>query len=124
MKKLLAIIFIVVLLGVLFYNREFGWSGTQMLYAYESECGISVCDFDYGDSKCSCITLDNSQIDDFLKYFDVEIIDEYFIDNIRVCDAYSKYIDKNICVSDKKYNLQIAYADKVLIGCPQLYLGF
>lgn len=124
MKKLVAIIFLVFVIGVLFYTRDFGWNGVDKKYAYERDNGLSVSSVNKGEFECCCITIENEQYEDFMAYFDVQIIEDYYIDNIRVLNAYSKFFDKKLTLSDKKYNRQIAFGENIIVGYPQIYSGF
>lgn len=123
MKKLVCVMMLVFVVGVLFYSRSLDDMG-DVRYVYERDNGLVVGEIDYGDSKCSYISIESDEIDYFLDYYDVVVVDRYYIDDMLVLNAYSKYFDNTITLSDKKYNLQIAFSDQILIGCPQLYLGF
>lgn len=124
MKKLVAIIFVVFVIGVLFYSRDFDWVDTNKKYVYETDNGLVMSSVDKGDFECCCFIIGNSEYSDFVDYFDVQIVEDYYIDGLRVINAYSKFFDKKIQLFDKKYNLQILLADEITIGYPQLYLGF
>lgn len=121
---MVVVIFVVLIISGLFYSRGFGWEGVFNNYVYETSTGLSVSQVDRSDCKCTYIKLNNDQYKQFLKYFDVVIIEDYYVNEIHVVNAYSKFFDKKIQLNDKKYNLQIAFSDEILIGYPQLYLGF
>ncbi len=124
MKKLVAIIFVVFVIGVLFYSRDFDWVDTNKKYVYETDNGLMVSSVDKGDFECCYFTIDSGEYGDFVDYFDIQIVEDYYIDDLHVINAYSKFFDKKIQLFDKKYNIQILLGEEITVGYPQLYLGF
>lgn len=124
MKKLIGFVFVGFLILTLFYVRDFSYDDKTVNYVYDNEYGLYTSVVDDGSSKCSYIELDSNEISRFLQKYDVKIVDKYYIDDMLVYNAYSKYFDKYLYLNDNKYNLQIAFSQKVLVGYPQLYLGF
>lgn len=124
MKKLVSIIFVVFVIGVLFYSRDFDWVGVDKQYVYEYDSGLTISSVDSGDFECCCFTIDSSDYVDFVDYFDIQIVEDYYIDDLHIVNAYSKFFDKKIQLFDKKYNLQMVLGDEIVVGYPQLYLGF
>lgn len=66
------------------------------------------------------INKNSINITDFMKFFDVKVKKQYFVDNIKVIDGISKKIDIN-----NKNTIQIAIDDDyVTIGVPMILNGF
>ncbi len=124
MKKLVGIIFVGFLILTLFYVRDFSYGDKTVKYVYDNEYGLYTSEISDDTCKCSYIELEEYEISDFLQKYDVKIVDKYYIDDMLVYNGYSKYFDKYLYLNDNKYNLQIAFSEKVLVGYPQLYLGF
>lgn len=121
---MVAVILVVFVMSILFYSCRFGWSGVEENYVYENKLGLYVSTVETDDYKCCYICLNNDQYNDFIDYYDVQIVEDYYIDDMHVLNAYSKFFDKKIQLNDKKYNLQIAFSNEILVGYPQLYMGF
>lgn len=124
MKKMIAVLFVSIIIFVLFYSRDFGWSDIDKNYVTESDGGLTISLVETNNFDCCYLELSKEEYGDFVDYFDVQIISEYYIDDMRVLNAYSKFFDKKLSLGDKKYNIQIAFDEKILVGYPQLYMGF
>ena len=124
MKKLICFLFLGFFIITLFYDRNFDDFG-EVRYVFEDyKNGVVVSSWDNGQSVSQSMEIEIEEIDDFLDYFDVEIVSDYYIDNIKVINGYSKYLDRSLPYKNGYVNLQIAISDSVLVGYPQLYQGF
>ena len=125
MKKLICFLFLGILILTLFYNRNFDDFEGEVNYVFEDyENGIVIRSWDNGESVSQSMKIDISDIDDFIEYFDVEIVSDYYIDDMKVINGYSKYLPSCVPYKNGYVNLQIAISDIVLVGYPQLYQGF
>lgn len=125
MKKLFCIIFLCFLISSLFYCRDFESFGGEILYVFEDyENGVIIDNFDYGNSVSKSMQIEECDISEFIDYFDMEILSTYYVDDVKVINGYSKYLEESVPYKNGYTNLQIAISDKVLVGYPQLYQGF
>ena len=125
MKRLTCFLFLFLIVSSLFYKRDIGDVSGDINYVYEnSDEGLYFSTLDSDDEVSQSIEIGKEDVDSFLDYFDAEIISYYYIDDIKVINAYSKYLKKRLPYKNGFYNLQLAISDVVLVGYPQLYQGF
>lgn len=95
------------------------------MYVFEDyENGVIIDNFDYGNSVSKSMQIEECDISEFIDYFDMEILSTYYVDDVKVINGYSKYLEESVPYKNGYTNLQIAISDKVLVGYPQLYQGF
>lgn len=71
------------------------------------------------------IILNNISVDQVLSLFDAKVLDSYNIDNILVLNCYTSKLSKVCYVSNKKFNLQIAINEnEIKVGYPTIAEGF
>lgn len=125
MKKLICFLFLVLISITFFYDRDFQDFGGDVSYVFEDyEKGVVITGFDNGGSVSQSMEINISDLSDFIDYFDMEIINTYYLDDIKVITGYSKYLNKTLPYKNGFSNLQIAISDTALVGYPQLYQGF
>lgn len=109
----------------LFYDRDFEDFGGEVRYVFEDyDKGVLISDWMGDECVSQSMQIGLDEVNDFIEYFDVEIVSTYYIDNMKVITGYSKYLDKSLPYKNGFANLQIALSDIALVGYPQLYQGF
>ena len=125
MKKLACFLFLIFLISLFFNCRDFEDFDNDVLYVFEDYENGVITSSVYNDNCVSqCMEISIDEIENFIEYFDVQLLSTYNVDDVKVINGYSKYLEKKLPYKNGCFNLQLAISDKVLVGYPQLYQGF